>query len=299
MKHLLEDQLPPSPRISINASSNSGLSRDCPDMGSTEMSIDGHGHVFANSCVSGCFPKGMDLNPARMVLAEMMGTFVLMFCVCGIIGNTQITRGQVGLLEYASTAGLTVIILVFSLGPISGAHVNPAVTIAFAAFGHFSWSRVPLYVLAQIVGSILATYVGKCIYGIKPELMATRPLRDCNSAFWVEFIATFIIMFLSASLTFQKSIMHLSGFVVGLAIGLAVLITGPLSGGSLNPARSLGPAIISWNFKDIWVYITAPVIGSLAGALMFHALRVQRRPCNSTDSSSNADLLGHSIAFRS
>lgn len=82
------------------------------------------------------------LTKNMQVLAEMMGTFVLMFCVCGIIGNTQITRGQVGLLEYASTAGLTVIILVFSLGPISGAHVNPAVTIAFAAFGHFSWSRV-------------------------------------------------------------------------------------------------------------------------------------------------------------
>ncbi|KAF2287884.1 hypothetical protein GH714_003090 [Hevea brasiliensis] len=230
MKQLLEDQLP-YPDISNN-SSNSGLSRDCPEMGSNAMSIDGD--VFAKYSVSRCLPEGMDLNPARMVLAEMMGTFVLMFCVCGIIGTTQITRGQVALLEYASTAGLSVIVLVFALGPISGAHVNPAVTIAFAAFGHFPWSRVG----------------------------------------------------------------HLSGFIVGLSIGLAVLITGPLSGGSLNPARSLGPAIISWNFKDIWVYITAPVIGSLAGALMFHALRIQSRPCTSTDSSTNAGLLGHSIAIR-
>nr|AJI43709.1 NOD26-like intrinsic protein [Hevea brasiliensis] len=294
MKQLLEDQLP-YPDISNN-SSNSGLSRDCPEMGSNAMSIDGD--VFAKYSVSRCLPEGMDLNPARMVLAEMMGTFVLMFCVCGIIGTTQITRGQVALLEYASTAGLSVIVLVFALGPISGAHVNPAVTIAFAAFGHFPWSRVPFYVLAQIVGSILATYVGKCVYDIKPELMVTQPLQDCNSAFWVEFIATFIIMFLIASLTYQTSVGHLSGFIVGLSIGLAVLITGPLSGGSLNPARSLGPAIISWNFKDIWVYITAPVIGSLAGALMFHALRIQSRPCTSTDSSTNAGLLGHSIAIR-
>lgn len=79
MKHLLEDQLPPSPRISINASSNSGLSRDCPDMGSTEMSIDGHGHVFANSCVSGCFPKGMDLNPARMVSKMRLASDISLF----------------------------------------------------------------------------------------------------------------------------------------------------------------------------------------------------------------------------
>ncbi|XP_037497413.1 probable aquaporin NIP7-1 isoform X2 [Jatropha curcas] len=188
-------------------------------MESNAMSL--HEDVFTKF-----FPQGIDLNPARMVIAEMMGTFVLMICVCGIIGTTQLTRDQLGLLEYATTAGLTVIVLVFSIGPISGAHVNPAITIAFATFGHFPWSRVPFYVSAQIVGSALASYAGGSIYGIKPDLMTTRPFHGCSSAFWVEFIATFIIMFVAASLAYQTSVRQLSGFVLGVAIALAVLITG-------------------------------------------------------------------------
>ncbi|KAK0606957.1 hypothetical protein LWI29_006926 [Acer saccharum] len=135
---------------------------------------------------------------------------------------------------------------------------------------------VPFYVLAQTVGSVLGTYVGKSVYGVKIDLMATRPLQGCASAFWVELIATFIIVFLAAALTSEAQFVgNLSGFIVGVAIGLAVLITGPVSGGSMNPARSLGPAIVSWNFKDIWIYVTAPVIGAAAGAVLHHFLRLQ------------------------
>ncbi|XP_050216169.1 probable aquaporin NIP7-1 [Mercurialis annua] len=283
IKHFLEEEQ--SPVTSANEASSTGLSQE-----RTSNDDD----FFAKYPNLGCFPKEMNLNPARMVLAELMGTFLLVFCICGIVASSELTRGQAGLLEYASTAGLTVIVLVFAIGPISGAHVNPAVTIAFATFGHFPWSKVPFYVAAQIIGSILATYVGKGVYGIKPELLATRSAQGCQSAFWVEFIATFIFMFLIASLKYQPSIGNLAGFVIGLAIGLAVLITGPVSGGSLNPARSLGPAIVCWNFKDIWIYIIAPTTGAIAGALMFHVLRLQCRPCTS---SPNAGLLGHSIDF--
>ncbi|EEF45341.1 probable aquaporin NIP7-1 [Ricinus communis] len=293
MKHLLEEQ--PSPDTFMNASS-SDASRDCSqDTGSNALST--NGDIFAKYSNFGCFPKELDLNPARMVLAEFMGTFILMFCVCGIMASTQLTGGQVGLLEYAATAGLTVIVLVFAIGPISGAHVNPAVTIAFATFGHFPWSKVPFYVVAQTVGSVLATYAAKLVYGIKADLMVTRPVQGCNSAFSVEFITTFLMMFLAASLAYQAATRHLSGFVIGLSIGLAVLISGPVSGGSLNPARSLGPAIVSWNFKDIWVYIIAPTTGAVAGALMFHVLRIQRPPCSPTTPSPNTGLLGHSINF--
>ncbi|CAN0886889.1 Probable aquaporin NIP7-1 [Linum grandiflorum] len=249
------------------------------------------------------FVKGMDFNPARMIMAEMVGTFILMFCVCGIIASTQILKGQVGLLEYASTAGLTVVVLIFSIGSISGAHVNPAVTVAFATFGHFPWPRVPFYILSQTIGSILATYIGKSVYGIDPDLMATRPLQNCASSFWVEFIATFIIMFVASALTFHaQSVGYLSGLVIGISIALAVLITGPISGGSMNPARSLGPAIVAWNFKDVWVYITAPIAGALAGAMMFNALNLRPQsspsPCTATSSAStDAGLLVHTIAF--
>uniref|UniRef100_A0A2N9HNN8 Aquaporin n=1 Tax=Fagus sylvatica TaxID=28930 RepID=A0A2N9HNN8_FAGSY len=279
MKSLFEDQ--PPPHTSNHAStSGCGQSKDDQEMGSNAMSKSGS--VLKNSAFS-CFLQGMDLNLGRMVLAEMLGTFILMFAVCGIIACTRLIKGEVGLLEYAATAGLTVVVVIFSIGPISCAHVNPAVTIAFATLGHFPWYKVPLYILAQILGSVLATYVGQSVYGVKAEIMATRPLQGCSSAFWVELIAAFIIMFLAASLTYQaQSVGHLSGFVVGISIALAVLITGPVSGGSMNPARSLGPAIISWKFNDLWIYVTAPVIGAVTGALTFRVLRLRCPPCTPT-----------------
>ncbi|KAK4482898.1 hypothetical protein RD792_010071 [Penstemon davidsonii] len=146
------------------------------------------------------FPYEIDTSLVRMVLAEAIGTFILMFCIGGIIANMSLMGIKSGLVEYAATAGLTVIIVVSSIGSISGAHVNPAVTIAFATVGPFPWSKVPLYILAQVGGSVLATYSGRLVYGIKPEIMMTRPLHGCTEAFWVELIATFIILFLTTSL---------------------------------------------------------------------------------------------------
>ncbi|XP_054804988.1 probable aquaporin NIP7-1 [Prosopis cineraria] len=244
-------------------------------------------YILVNNYTLHSSPIKLDLNYVRMAVAEMVGTFILMFCVCGIIASTQLQNGQVGLLEYAATAGLTVIVAIFSIGPISCAHVNPAATIAFATFGQFPWLKVPIYILAQTMGSVLATYIGSLVYGIRSDAMMTRPIQGPISTFWVELIATFIIMFLVAALTSElQSVGHLSGFVVGIAIGLAVLITGPVSGGSMNPARSLGPAILSWKFKDIWIYITAPISGDVAGVLLFRFLRLKHQPCTTFSSPS-------------
>ncbi|GFZ08826.1 hypothetical protein Acr_20g0006340 [Actinidia rufa] len=185
------------------------------------------GDILTKNTAFWCCPYTMDVDLLRKVLAEALGTFILMYSTCAIIAVTQLMGGEVGHLEYAATAALSIVLVVFSIGAISGAHVNPSVTIAFATFGQFPWSKVPLYVLAQIVGSVLATYVGKSVYGIKSELMTTRPLQGSTGAFWVELFATLIIMFLASSLAYQaKYVGHLSGFVVGTAIGLAVLITG-------------------------------------------------------------------------
>ncbi|XP_050373976.1 probable aquaporin NIP7-1 [Argentina anserina] len=290
MKGLYEEAKP-SPQISNSASTSSQSKEDDLEMGSNALSNSADHQVLNNSAFF-CFPLRMNLNLVRAVVAEMVGTFILMFCVCGIIASTQLLKGQVGLMEYASTAGLTVVVVIFSVGSISGAHVNPAVTVAFATFGHFPWSRVPLYALAQTLGSVLAAFIGKLVYGINPDLMLTKPEQGCVSAFWVELIATFIVMFLAASMAHHaQAVGLLSGFVVGIAIGLAVLITGPVSGGSLNPARSLGPAIVSWNFKDIWIYICAPTIGAASGALLFQVLKIP--PCNpSLTPSTNTCLLG-------
>ncbi|CAB4293505.1 unnamed protein product [Prunus armeniaca] len=297
MKAFSKDEISvPSPQTSNCTSTSDHSNKDDQEMGSNAMSDEGE--VLNNSAFF-CFPFQMDLNLVRAVFAEMVGTFMLMFCVCGIIASTQLMRGEVGLMEYAATAGLTVVVVIFSIGSISGAHVNPAVTVAFATFGHFPWCRVPVYILAQTMGSVLATYIGRLVYGIKPDLMTTRPLQSSASAFWVELIATFMIMFLAASLTHQAhDVGYLSGFVVGIAIGLSVLITGPVSGGSMNPARSLGPAIVAWNFKDLWIYICGPTIGAVAGARLFQILRLQLQPCSPSNTTSpNIRLLGQPLAY--
>ncbi|XP_022756302.1 probable aquaporin NIP7-1 [Durio zibethinus] len=291
MKHFFKENS--LPNIS-NHESIGGLSRDDQEMGSSTMS--GNGDILIENSGFHYF-HGKYLNPVRAILAEMLGTFILMFCICGIIASTKLTGGGAALLEYAITAGLTIIVLIFSIGSISGAHVNPAVTIAVAAFGYFPWSRVPLYLLAQILGSVLATFMGEFIYGIKSDVMVTRPGQGCQAAFWVELIANFIIVFVVAAVTQQsQSVDPLSGLVIGMAIGLAVLITGPISGGSLNPARSLGPAIVSRNFERIWIYLTAPVIGAVTGALMYGFLRL-RGPAYSSSSSRDSNMLSQSLAY--
>ncbi|KAK4800956.1 hypothetical protein SAY86_021443 [Trapa natans] len=236
---------------------------------------------------------GVDLNPFRMVVAEFVGTFILMFCICGIIAITEILKGQVGLLEYSATAGLTVVVVVFTVGHISYGHVNPAVTVSFAIFSNFPWSKVPLYIAAQLAGSVLATLVGSAVYGIETSLMTTRPIHGTLSAFWVEFIATFIIVLLAASVIHNyKTVGYLSGIVMGMGVALAILITGPVSGGSMNPVRSLGPAIVSWDFHAIWIYMTAPVAGSVVGALVYRLLRLDSKASCSSESSRSAILLG-------
>ncbi|XP_057485965.1 probable aquaporin NIP7-1 isoform X2 [Actinidia eriantha] len=200
MRNLFEAQLP-SPDVS-NEALPSDQSKYDQEIGSNAASRSGD--TLTEHAACWCCPYAMDVDLLRKVLAEALGTFILMYSICAIIAITQLMGGEVGLLEYAATAALSVVVIVFSIGAISGAHVNPSVTIAFATFGQFPWSKVPLYILAQLVGSVLATYVGKLVYGIKSELMTTRPLQGSTSAFWVELIATLLIMFLASSLAHQS-----------------------------------------------------------------------------------------------
>ncbi|KAK8556079.1 hypothetical protein V6N13_070148 [Hibiscus sabdariffa] len=294
MKHFLKDNNN-LPTTIPNNESTGHLSRDDCETGSSPASpnVD----VSIEDTAFRCFPRGKDLNPARAILAEMLGTFILMFCISGIIASTKQTGGGEALLEYAITAGLTIVVLIFSIGSISGAHVNPALTIAIAAFGYFPWSKVPLYILAQILGSVLATLMGEFIYGIESDLMLTQPIQGSQSAFMVELISTFIVVFVVAAVTQQsESVGQVSGLVIGIAIGLAVLISGPVSGGSLNPSRSIGPAIVSRNFENIWIYLTAPIIGAVLGALMYKFLHLHDQACGSR-TSPDSNILSHSLAF--
>ncbi|KAL7592512.1 probable aquaporin NIP7-1 [Lactuca sativa] len=251
------------------------------ETGSSNTLEKGQSEVIVKSPSFICFTLLMDKTLVRMVVAEALGSFIVMFSIGGIIKSTELMRG-VGLLEYAVTAALAVVMVVFSIGHISGAHVNPAVTIAFATVGPFPWRRVPLYILAQVAGCAMATYAGVLVYGMKPEVMTTRPLLGSNAAFWAEFLASFFVLFLTASLVHAPpSVTQFSGFIVAVGIALGVLITAPISGGSMNPARSLGPALVSFNFHGLWIYLTAPILGAVSGAFMLRMLK----PCTSSTSS--------------
>ncbi|CAL9219810.1 unnamed protein product [Arabidopsis halleri] len=262
------------------------------EAGSTPSTLRDEDHP-SRQRLFGCLPYDIDLNPIRIVMAELVGTFILMFSVCGVISSTQLSGGHVGLLEYAATAGLSVVVVVYSIGHISGAHLNPSITIAFAVFGGFPWSQVPLYITAQTLGATAATLVGLSVYGVNADIMATKPALSCVSAFFVELIATSIVVFLASALHCgpHQNLGNLTGFVIGTVISLGVLITGPISGGSMNPARSLGPALVAWDFEDLWIYMTAPVIGAIIGVLTYRSISLKTRPCPSPLSPSVSSLL--------
>ncbi|KAL3507975.1 hypothetical protein ACH5RR_033357 [Cinchona calisaya] len=289
MNSLLEDPTPVD--VSIEAPANNESKND-QETGTNVNSRSGE--LLIKNQSFGFFPR-IGLGLLRMafrkmqVLAEAIGTFTLVFCICAIISSMELMKGQIGLMEYATTAALTVVVLVYAIGAISGAHVNPAITIAYATVGPFPWSMVPFYLLAQLGGSVLATYAGKLVYGFKTDLLLTKPLHGrCTAAFSVEFIATSILVFLAAALTeTPQSVQSLSGLVVGVSIGLGVLITGPISGGSLNPARSLGPAIVSGDFSFLWIYIAAPIIGAIFGGILYRLIRLEGWSYRPSPSSQN------------
>eukprot|EP01018_Ginkgo_biloba_P005833 Gb_09252 [translate_table: standard] len=226
----------------------------------------------------------------RMVCAEIVGTFIVMFSISAIIAIEKLSQGAIGIMEYAATGGFAIMVVIFSIGHISGAHVNPAITIAFAVVGRFPWGWVPSYMCAQFASATLATFIAKKVYNVEGELARTKPSSGTGQAFCVELIATFFIMFLASALSIDaQAIGQLSGIAVGASIALGVLITGPVSGGSMNPARSFGPAVVENNYEHIWVYMLAPTIGAVGGAIVYRLVRLQQEitpmPTSSSPSS--------------
>ncbi|GFZ06166.1 NOD26-like intrinsic protein 1;2 [Actinidia rufa] len=167
--------------------------------------------------------------------------------------------------------GLVVMVMVYSVGHISGAHFNPAVTIAFATCKRFPWKQVPAYVSAQVVGSTLASGTLRLTAASRitsPELF--RPDLTCNPLCWNSSS--------HSTSCLSSPIGELAGLAVGATVLLNVMFAGPISGASMNPARSLGPAIVSNHYKGIWIYILAPISGAIAGAWVYNIIRFTNKP---------------------
>ena len=195
--------------------------------------------------------------------AEAIGTFMMVFCGTGAIIINQEMNGVITHPGIAATFGLIVAAVIYALGDVSGAHINPAVTIAFALRKVFPVKEILPYILSQSVGAVLASLSLHLLFPLNEHLGGTSPTGSVMQSFVLEILLTFFLMFVILRVS-QGS--REQGIMAGMAIGAVVLLealfAGPISGASMNPARSLGPAIISGEWQFLWIYVSAPIIGS-------------------------------------
>ncbi|KAL4367558.1 hypothetical protein GQ457_05G028050 [Hibiscus cannabinus] len=211
-----------------------------------------------------------------------VGDIFLDICWLCIGGGVNVNNEKVvSLPGIAIVWGLAVMVLVYSVGHISGAHFNPAVTIAFATCKRFPLKQVPAYITAQVFGSTMAAGTLRLLFSGTHDVFAgTSPQGSDLQAFVMEFIITFYLMFIiSGVATDNRAIGELAGLAVGATCCLmCCLFAGPVTGASMNPARSLGPAIVWDQYKGIWIYLTAPIIWAVSGAWTYNAVRYTDKP---------------------
>ncbi|HMH32236.1 MAG TPA: MIP family channel protein [Puia sp.] len=201
----------------------------------------------------------------KKYLAEFVGTFALVFCGTGAIVINEITHGAVTHVGIAVTFGLIVMAMIYTFGAKSGAHLNPAVTIAFAVNGKFPVRDVAPYIVSQVIGACAASIVLKILFPDSVLLGASIPSGSNGQSFILECILSFFLMLVIVSVaTGSKEQGLFAGIAIGSVVLLEAMFAGPISGASMNPARSLGPALISGEYRQVWIYIFAPVTGSLA-----------------------------------
>ena len=204
---------------------------------------------------------------AQKVAAEMVGTFALVFAGCGAIVVDALTGGGISHVGIALTFGLVIMVMIYATGHICGAHFNPAVTIAFWAFGRFPGRWVGPYVAGQLVAALAAALALRAILGDVAQLGATSPQTGLWPSFALEVVLAFFLMFvITAVATDGRAVRQQAGWAIGGTVALGALFGGPISGASMNPARSIGPALVSGSVEQLWVYVAAPVVGALLGA---------------------------------
>jgi aquaporin Z len=198
----------------------------------------------------------------------MLGTFALVFAGTGAIVINDVSGGTVSHVGIALTFGLIVLAMIYAVGDVSGAHLNPAVTLGFFAARRFDGCWVAPYIASQCAGALLASLALRFMFPTNATLGVTLPAGDAMQSFVLEAVLTFLLMFVILSVsTGSKEKGVLAGVAVGSVIALEALFAGPISGASMNPARSLAPALVSLRLDSLWVYLTAPVLGACAGVL--------------------------------
>jgi len=213
----------------------------------------------------------------QRLIAEAIGTFALIFAGTGAIIVNQVAGGPITHVGIALTWGLIVLAMIYAVGDISGAHLNPAVTIGFWAARRFPASRVLSYLIAQAMGGLAASLILRILFWDNEYLGSTIPAGSWWQSFILEVILTFMLMFTVMNVATgakEKGIM--AGVAIGAVVGLEAMFAGPICGASMNPIRSVAPAIVSGHLQEVWIYILAPTLGALAGVWGWQL--IQERP---------------------
>jgi MIP family channel proteins len=209
----------------------------------------------------------------RRSAAEFFGTFALVMAGCGAIVVNAMT-GQLSHVGVALTFGLVVTVMVAATGHLSGAHLNPAVTLAFALSRHFPWRETPAYIGGQLGGASLGAGILLVLFGPVAGLGATVPSGAPLQSLLLEALLTAALMFvITAVATDTRAVGELAALAIGFTVAANALWGGPISGASMNPARSFGPALLSGVWQDQWIYWVGPIVGAAAGALVYQWVR--------------------------
>lgn len=249
--------------------------------------------------MSGLYGSSTTQNVPRVAVAELIGTYLLVLAGTSVavaaLLDQPIAGGTADSLAIALAFGLALVALVNALGHVSGAHLNPAVTLALAATGKFPWRYVAAYVVAQLVGAVLASLTVWLTYGDaardSASLAATLPGGGVSTltVLVIETIVTFFLVLTIVSVATDERVPKATaGLTVGFTLAVCVLIAGPLSGGAVNPARALGPMIVSGDFDGAWAYVLGPILGGVAGAFVYARFLAHAKEPSEAESASSS-----------
>ncbi len=212
---------------------------------------------------------------ARRALAEGVATFALVFAGCGaIVANAE--RDQaLGTVGIAAVFGLAILAMIYATGHLSGAHINPAVTVAFTLTRHFPTRDAAAYIPAQLTGAVAAALLLRLTWeGTPADLGATVPSVGATAALAYELVMTALLMFVIVAVaTDTRAIGEAAAIAIGATVGLDALFGGDVTGASMNPARSFGPALVAGEWTQFWIYVVGPVSGAALGAILYQAIR--------------------------
>lgn len=223
----------------------------------------------------------------RRCMAEAIGSFILLFCGTGAIVINDVCPGAITHVGIALTFGLVVLALIYALGYISGCHINPAVSIGLCVAGKFPGKELAPYIISQCAGALTASIFIRLMFSEHPTLGATLPFQSPMQSFVLELVLSWILMLVILCVSNgPKGNWPLAGVAIGAVIGLEAMFAGPISGASMNPARSLAPALVSLQLEHLWVYLTAPISGAIAAVWCFSILQI---PTPSADPSTKQE----------